>query len=398
MTNSQALIFKKGVLAASLTRQASSIEFKYDDTYLASDAPAVATTLPKSPSIISLSGGAAPAYFAGLLPEGRRLSAIVSRLGTSLDDDLSVLLEIGADVIGDVQILQSGASASAARDVLMLPIDLSEVSFEELRDRYFGSRASGLPGVQDKVSSKMLNTRARMANMDYILKLNPAEVPFAVENEAFFLKLARSCEIQTANFKVLTDKGGKQALLLERFDRIASKTGTRRMAQEDGCQVMNAYPAAKYNVDFIEMSQSLIGTCPAGDVASYELFKQLVFSWLIGNGDAHAKNFSILESTSGEWRISPAYDLLCTRFYEDRGSRDMALAVGGSTSGWTRTFLLDAATKLGVLKHAAAFVIDFQLKQLKDLPEQILHGALPFRRDQNIEVADFLKRRSRALA
>jgi len=65
------------------------------------------------------------------------------------------------------------------------------------------------------------------------------------------------------------------------------------------------------------MAERLISLCPAKGVAGYNLFKQLVFSWLIGNGDAHAKNFSILESPSGEWMVSPAYDLLCTAYYQN---------------------------------------------------------------------------------
>lgn len=394
MTNDTAFVYKKGRLAAELTRTAAGIRFSYLDEYLAERGPAMATTLPLTYEPIVLANGATPAFFSGLLPEGRRLNAIANRLKTSVDDDLTLLLEIGVDLIGDVQILPAGGNPNTDRDALMLPRDSAEINFKELRDSYFGSKATGIPGVQDKISSKMLNARARMANVDYILKLNPDEVPYAVENEAFFLDLARKCDIKTSEHVLLTDSVGNHALRLERFDRIFTKTNKTRLAIEDGCQVSNRYPAEKYNFDFVDMSQTLISHCPSRGAAGYNLFKQLVFNWLIGNGDAHAKNFSILESENGEWMISPAYDLLCTRYYNDK---TMALALNGSDSGWNRALLIETAKILFVPAIAAEKAIDKQLASLSDLPDKIIAGVLPFRRDQNYDVADFLKKRAKAL-
>ncbi len=395
MNNQIGFVYKKGMRAATLSHQGGNVEFQYNDAYLASGGRPVATTLPLSSEPLILNGSTTPAYFAGLLPEGRRLHAISDRLKTSASDDLSLLLEIGADLIGDVQVLLPGADPTVERESLKLPSDLSEISFTEIRERFLGARSTGIPGVQDKVSSKMLNARARLANVDYMLKLNPADVPFAVQNEAFFLGLARKSGLKVANYKILTDGQGQQALLLERFDRISTKEGKQLLAAEDGCQTANLYPADKYNIDFLQMGKRLASLCPASVVAGYQLFQQLVFNWLIGNGDAHAKNFSILESAAGEWRISPAYDLLCTRFYDDR---TMALSLDDKKTDWSRSLLIDLAAELKVSKKAAEAVITEQLTALADLPDQIISGALPFRRDQNYDVAAFLKQRAKALA
>ena len=395
MNNQIGFVYKKGVLAATLSHQGGDLKFQYEAAYLSSGGKPVATTLPLSAEPMTLGGGAAPAFFAGLLPEGRRLYAISSRIKTSIDDDLGLLLEIGADLIGDVQILAEQSDQIADRETLWLPRDTTTLNFSQIREEQFGGKASGVPGVQDKVSSKMLNARARWANVDYILKLNPTDVPFAVENEAFFLALANRCGIKTAPNKTLTDEKGDHALLLQRFDRIATDEGRTRLAAEDGCQVAALYPAAKYNIDFIEMSQNLINLCAASSIAGLSLFNQIVFNWLIGNGDAHAKNFSILEAPTGEWKISPAYDLLCTRFYDDR---NMALALDGKDSAWSRKQLVESAGQLMVSAKAAEKVIDKQLSLLSDLPDQIISGALPFRRDQNYDVAAFLKQRAKALA
>jgi serine/threonine-protein kinase HipA len=384
------LVYKNGVLAAKLERQASSVSFAYLGSYLESSGAAVATTLPLSLEPIVLANGATPAFFAGLLPEGRRLGAIAERAKLSLDDDLSLLLVMGADLIGDVQVVPEGVDPLVAREQLLLPRDTSSVSFDEIRDQYFGSIASGIPGVQDKVSSQMLNAPAKTAGIDYIVKFNPKDIPFAVENEYFFLNLAKKVGIKTANASLLTDSEGKHALRLQRFDRVGSGSGKVRFAVEDGAQVLGRYPLDKYRIDFVEMANRMIELSASSVTTAFQIYKQLVFNWLIGNGDAHAKNFSIRRSLLGEWQTAPAYDLLCTAFYDDKS---MALPLEGQDTGWSRTLLLQVAKKLGLPKASAIRTIERQLAALADLPDQILGGALPFARHQNVEVSSLLKRR-----
>lgn len=394
MSSSEALIYKKGILAARFTRTSQGIRFEYQNDYLNSHMPPLATTLPRSADAITLQNGATPAFFAGLLPEGPRLIAMKNRIKASLNDDLSLLLEVGQDLIGDVQVLPIGANPELERESLSLNLSDSEFSFGKIRQDYFGSRASGIPGVQDKVSSKMINAPVSFASIDYILKLNPATVPFAVENENFFLGLANKCGVETSKFKLLTDSKGEHALRLKRFDRVSLKGVKHRLAAEDGSQALNLYPAEKYNQDFLRVANKLISLCPAAAVAGLNLFRQLVFSWLIGNGDTHAKNYSILETPAGEWRVSPAYDLLCTRYYQDR---EMALPIGGLVTNWSRNLLIKTAAQLLVPEKAAQKVIDKQLGILADLPKMIIDGALPFQRHENYEVAKFLKKRAERL-
>jgi len=350
--------------------------------------------MPISSEPYVFAGGSTPAYFAGLLPEGPRLVAMSKRINKPVHDQLGILLEIGADLIGDVRVLSPNADPSAEREVLKLASQPQELDFEQIRKDVFGATASGLPGVQDKVSSRMLSAPAKTAGIDYMLKLNPTNIKHAVENEHFFLKLAAKCQIPTADFTLLIDKHGEHALRLKRFDRLWLNKTTHPLAAEDGAQVLGVHPSEKYDVDFLDIAKKFIEMCPAREVAALALFKQLVFNWLIGNGDAHAKNFSVLETLGGEWRIAPAYDLLCTRFYDDR---DMALPLNGETSGWSRAQLLDAAAKMGLPEAAAARAINKQLEVLADLPEVILSGALPFARHLNIDVAGFLKKRAKAI-
>jgi len=388
-------VYKKNHLAGFFSKVEGRVRFDYLSDYVTLGGRAVCSTLPISSVSHVCAGGETPPYFAGLLPEGPRLAEMSRRFNKPVHDRLGILLEIGADLIGDVQVLPPDADPNAPREVLKLPFKSDDLDFAQIRQDVFGSRASGLPGVQDKVSSRMLSAPAKTAGIDYMLKLNPPAAPFAVENENYFLGLARKCDLETADFDLLTDKNGEHALRLKRFDRIYRHPETIRLAAEDGCQVMGEYPSEKYNHDFVDVAQKLVRLCPSKTAAALNIFRQLVFNWLIGNGDAHAKNFSVLQTERGEWRVSPAYDLLCTRFYDDR---DMALPLMGKTSGWSRSLLIDAAATFGLNETMAGKVIDKQIAALAELPDAILGGALPFARHLNIDVASFLKKRAKAIA
>lgn len=394
LTDKTALVLKRFVPAATLTDSGGVVKFAYLPEYLQAGGPAIATSLPLAAESRQYANGASPAYFAGLLPEGRRLNAIAKTLKTSASNDLELLLALGSDAIGDVQVIDPQADPYVS-SAIELPRDSTSLNFAELQEQYFGSAASGLPGFQDKISSRMLNAPARHRGKEFIIKFNSQEAPHAVENEYFFLSLAKRLGLKTAEFQLLTDQEGKHALQLQRFDREAVDGKTARLAMEDACQVLNLYPSQKYELGFETVAKALIGLCSARSVAALTLIKQLVFSYLIGNGDAHAKNFSVLQQRSGEWRVAPAYDLLCTAYYEDK---EMALSIEGKKSGWTRSDVVDFAGSLGVPGLLAERLIDDMLRKLSNVASDIDSGALPFRRDQNYDVTKLLRSRAKALA
>src|SRR5947208_8159503 len=100
-------VYKAGRLAARLRRTAGGVEFAYLPDYL-DDGVAVATTLPLSATPRLTPAGAVPPFFAGLLPEGRRLSSLRRAVKTSADDELSLLLAVGRDPLGDTQVVPAG--------------------------------------------------------------------------------------------------------------------------------------------------------------------------------------------------------------------------------------------------------------------------------------------------
>jgi serine/threonine-protein kinase HipA len=159
----------------------------------------------------------------------------------------------------------------------------------------------------------------------HILKLQPPEYPYLVENEAFFLDLARRSGVPAAPATVVHDRDGRSGLLVERFDRVSVDGTVRAVAQEDACQVLGRYPADKYNLSTTEVVTALAAATGAPVVAARELLRQFAFAYLTGNGDAHAKNFSVFHP-GDEWRVTPAYDTASTYPYNDT---TLALQVNG---------------------------------------------------------------------
>ena len=227
----------------------------------------------------------------------------------------------------------------------------------------------GLPGVQDKVSGRMISLPVAHRSARWILKLDPPEFRHLVANEAFFLGAARQSGLPVPPHEVIHDMDGAPGLLVRRFDR----DGAGRLAAEDGCQVNGRYPADKYRLTTEEVVRGLSGVCGAPVVAARDLIAQLVFAFLICNGDAHAKNLSVVR-TGGEWRVSPTYDVPSSHPY---GDVTLAMSVGGKTrEDVGRADYIALGESVGVRAKAGARMID-RIVDAADgwLPEL---GALPF--------------------
>jgi serine/threonine-protein kinase HipA len=387
-------VYKSGERAATLTRTADGLEFRYLDDWIASVGPAVATTLPVRAEPVLRPAGALPAYFAGLLPEGRRLGALRRAVKTSADDELSLLLAVGADAIGDVQVVPAGIRPAEVPPRIAID-DLGDTSFADLLAE-LGIRAQrmALPGVQDKTSAAMINLPVARAGERFILKLNPiSDYPHLVENEAFFLDAARASGLVVPPHNLVSDRDGAPGLLVRRFDRITVDGELRALAVEDGCQAADRPPADKYLLGADRTFAALTAVCDAPVLAGRELIRQLVFAYLTGNGDAHAKNFSVLQEQSGEWRVSPVYDVPCSQVY---GDSTMAMSLGGrSGSEFSAHDFIALGTTLGVPERATRRA----LTELTDRADRWLPelDALPFDRGQVSKLRRVIQHRRRRL-
>lgn len=110
--------------------------------------------------------------------------------------------------------------------------------------------------------------------------------------------------------QMIRDAAGQSALLVERFDRVGDDDGgPRRLAVEDASQIMGLYPAGKYDVAYGTLCKELTQLCDAPLLAVRNLALQLVFAWLTGNGDLHAKNVPLLQDAHGRIAVAPIHDI-----------------------------------------------------------------------------------------
>lgn len=355
----QADVYVGNDLAARLTRRGDDgISFDY----LADAEPpqpvrgrSVAWSLLRSAAYpVTTKSVVAPPFFAGLLPEGDRLSALAAATRTSANDHLTLLLAVGADTVGNVRIVPTGVEPVAA--VPLFDPDRDD-DFQAISDRLAAEvDPVALAGIQPKVSARMPSASDRSLAGPAILKLNPHRYPRLIENEHFFMTMAAACGLRVAPTSLIHDTAGRSALLITRFDRA----GDTRIPQEDACQVAAVYPASKYRITTETALLTLADACARGGgsrvVTLAELFRTVVFSWLIGNGELHGKNLSI-HNPDGLWQPTPAYDLLCTQAYT--GWNDpMALTLFGRASMLSRTSFVDAGQRLGLRKRAVVATID----------------------------------------
>ena len=159
--------------AGTLRRLPDRTEFHYSPEYLDIGGPPVAWSLPTRAQAFVAPAAAVPAFFAGLLPEGRRLTALRRGVGTSADDEFSMLLAVGGDTIGDVQVVPDGDTPADTTPIIV--DDFSKVVFAELFAQAIGQQPdrTALPGMQDKISGQMPTVPVQGWADAYILKLNP---------------------------------------------------------------------------------------------------------------------------------------------------------------------------------------------------------------------------------
>jgi len=202
--------------------------------------------------------------------------------------------------------------------------------FEQNRKRM------SISGVQEKFSVLLEKNKLRLINEGergtYILKpipdagRKPGQMP---ANEHLTMQIARQVYgIETAGNALIFFKDGSPAYITKRFD--VKDDGTK-LAQEDFASLAGRTPQThgehyKYSGNYLELFQLMRVHLSTYKSEAPKLCKMLVFNYLFSNGDAHYKNFSILETPLGDYRLSPAYDLLNSRIHV--ADKDFALEDG----------------------------------------------------------------------
>jgi serine/threonine-protein kinase HipA len=193
-----------------------------------------------------------------------------------------------------------------------------------------------ISGVQEKMSLLLDKNKLRLTKESelgtYILKPIPVDLKKVSQvpaNEHLTMQIARQVyAINTAENALIFFKTGEPAYITKRFDvkQDGTKWGKEDFATLAGKTTENAGANFKYDYSYEALAELLKRYVPSYVIEIEKLFNLIVFNYLFSNGDAHVKNFSLLETENGDYTLSPAYDLINTRIHVD--DSDFALSKG----------------------------------------------------------------------
>jgi serine/threonine-protein kinase HipA len=280
-------------------------------------------------------------FFSGLLPEGQLRQRIAQQCQISQSNDFGLLAAIGGDCAGAVS-LAAGDQATVPAAVEWLEPDQLIGLLDELPQRPMLAQRDGLrlslAGAQNKLPVVFDGRRIGLPRGDaastHILKPAIAAVEASVINEVFCMALGQAMGLKVADAEILM-AGDRQVLLVRRYDRrLGEGKQELRLHQEDFCQALGVPPELKYQNEGGPDLQACFGllrraTRPSAPQV-LRLLDAVVFNALIGNHDAHAKNFSLLYAGSTPI-LAPLYDLLCTAIYPTLTAK-MAMKLGSKYS------------------------------------------------------------------
>ncbi len=332
--------------AGTLTDAPGGMGFAYDSIWVAERRPPLSQSLPLDGNLATAQ---VEAFFGGLLPEGPPRELLARQLGVSTGNDFGLLERLGGDMAGAVSLLRPGeplperppadrvrwlADAELAQLIAELPSRPMHVDEE-------GEYRLSLAGVQDKLpvvvgeDGRVGLTEGRVPST-HILKAPIERLPDTVANEALCLEIGRRLGIPTVEAHPRR-AAGREYLLVTRYDRRTTAGGdTERLHQEDFCQALGVAGDRKYEAeggpglaDCFALLRRAVAV-PAREAP--RLLDHLALSFLVGNHDAHAKNYSLLYiPDSDRATLAAAYDVVCTVAYRKVRpmSRKLAMSVGG---------------------------------------------------------------------
>lgn len=357
-------VWHQGRRVGVLSSTKRTLHLAYTDTWQ-SDAQAFSLS-PRLPiSQTEHEGDDVLHFFANLLPEGPVLDTLC-RIRRLPRGDIFRLLEsfgregAGAFEVWPEDVIRDDTLDYARYDATTIRADLAEMRRDVPLLHRHGELRLSLAGAQNKLPVALIDGHLHLplgtAASTHILKpALPGSYVHSVENEALCMCLADALGVPTAQVQIWPDP--EPMLLVERYDRVAANEQIMRLHQLDFCQLAGVLPDEKYESDggpgFARVFALIDAhsTLPARD--RLQLADWLVFNFLIGNADAHAKNVSMRYGLDGRLRLAPAYDLLSTSYWPSLSPK-MAMGIGGEkrpdwvmARHWQR---LCAATSLNLVQ------------------------------------------------
>ena len=327
-----------------------------------------------------------------LLPEGSLRQLIAQRLKVHVDNEFQILSYLGADLPGAI-VVTPVTPEQVPIQLLAIHANTRALALEpqEQENKF------SLAGVQMKFSMKETDGRYNLSKDDvlgdWIVKTPSTQHQFVPQNEYTAMRLAevagvdmpeiRLVEISTLeNLPPINLPDERWAFAIKRFDRAEGA----RVHMEDFAQVLVKYPHEKYSSANYAQIARLLNAFSGDALADIQQFaRRLLVNILLGNGDEHLKNWSLVYPDKVTPQLSPAYDIVTTLAYIEGESR-FALNLG-DTKNWYQASLDDFqkwAKRSDIpwraikphLDQTMALVRDSWASSLEDLPMNERHKGL----------------------
>lgn len=292
-------------------------------------------------------------FFSNLLPEGHLRKYLASKANIHADREFFLLWVLGQDLPGAISITSA--------DGQLWPTEASHQKEEEVvKMAAETSLHFSLAGVQLKFSAIEhaaggLTIPASGAGGDWIIKLPSAEFAQLPENEFSMMTLAKLVGINVPAIDLVDVNSignlpegigqlGQQAFIIERFDR--NRDGSVNHI-EDFAQIFDVYPQDKYHkASCCHLASVIAAESDHADIA--EFIRRLTFNVLIGNGDMHLKNWSVIYPDRQRARLSPAYDFISTIAYMPNDKSALVFSRTKAFQGYTLDELEHLAAKVAL--------------------------------------------------
>ncbi|MGW5750599.1 type II toxin-antitoxin system HipA family toxin [Nocardia rhamnosiphila] len=343
------------------------------------------------------------AFLEGLLPEGNFRRHLAASLGVTAIDTLALLRAVGAECAGAVQFVREGETPSAGTireladdEVNRLVADLPTYHLPEGT-----APQASLAGIQDKV---LLVARPDGswgwpeggAASSHIIKPEPlggAAVPHLIQTEHWAMSVADAAGLSAARTTV-ESFDGRAALVVARYDRTHDG---ERLHQEDFCQALGLDPDAKYEstTECERLGSRLrrlvsVAADRAIDPQAFrvDLLSAVTFNVIIGNGDAHSKNYSLLIGRRGEVSLAPLYDSAPVMYLDARFKGTGHIINGRSNiDAVDEADLVDEARSWGLAPRVAQDTVRSVMARVWDAAHSI---ALPPGAEQVVDKVEAL--------
>jgi len=344
------LLFQYGEGASAITRFIPRDDFWQDPaapmlSWATAAAPAERAAFWRGSATLPFFNGPGemlPAFFQNLLPEGALRRHLAQLRGCATDDHFELLATCGTDLPGAVYAYPATLDRDQVAGIVTQHHDALEMSVvaDPMRE------GTSLSGVQPKLSLVQAGSRYVARTKDtqglhIIAKLPSAEFPLLPEVEALSLQLAQAAGVAVARARLVPlediDTGipfvlgpSRHFLAVERFDR---RDGRTHVHAEDFAQILGIPPEMKYRhplASYGFMARVMQESMGLGELAIVEFIRRLAVNELLGNYDAHVKNFGVVYADGRTPSLSPAYDIVAYAAYLPGRGHALLFSRGGT--------------------------------------------------------------------